>query len=47
MDANLEAAEGQPLLTLKDGVDANSVDSADNMKSPHRRNARTIITKKT
>ena len=46
MDANLEAAEGQPLLTLKDGVDANSVDPADRIKSLHRRNVRTIITKK-
>jgi len=46
MDAHLEAAEGQPLLTSKDGVDANSIDPADNMKSPHRRYARTIITDK-
>jgi len=29
MDANLEAAEGQPLLTPKDGVDANSIDPAE------------------
>jgi hypothetical protein len=26
MDAHLEAVEGQPLLTLEDGVDANSID---------------------
>jgi prepilin peptidase CpaA len=46
MDAHLEATEGQPLLTPEDGVDASSIDPAGNMKSPHRRNVRSIITQK-